>query len=144
MKRRVLANYKTVYPHFLLRMKQLELEIEAWKRLLSFLTDENVKIKMRFATALNYFRDNRLLIKLEQFNDSFISQDEMIKLMRNEVESIHKILHLPVNNKNVDINITEEKISRLRENISLFECQFSSLKKDFDNFMHENIPSDEN
>jgi hypothetical protein len=117
---------------------QLALEVESWTRLLRFLSDENVQIKIRFANVLKNFEDNRHLIQLEQFNDSFISQDELIKLLRNEVEGVARILRSDDVNIREQAALLEKKATGLRKNIQVAEQQFVQLRRRFDQFQHDN------
>ena len=137
MKRVPLLNYSGKYAQFAPRFRQLELESESWKRLLSFLSDENVRLKTRFALALKNYNDKRFLNKLEQFNDSFISQDELIKLMRKEVAGIDEIISRQNIIEQEQFQLLEKKVANLRNNIQVAEEQFADLRRQFDQFQYD-------
>jgi predicted RNase H-like nuclease (RuvC/YqgF family) len=138
MKPLPLLNYKGKFSTLASHKSQLTLEVESWTRLLRFLSDENVQIKIRFANVLKNFEDNRHLIQLEQFNDSFISQDELIKLLRNEVEGITRMLQREDIYKRDQAALLEKKVAGLRKNIQVAEQQFVELRRRFDQFQHDN------
>jgi hemerythrin superfamily protein len=137
MKPLPLSYYNGGFSSYTMHNRQLALEIESWTRLLRFLSDENVQMKMRFANLLKNFEDNRYLIQLEQLNDSFISQDELIKLLRNEVVGVTRMLQRDDINKRDQATLLEKKVTALRKNIQVAEQQFVQLRRRFDQFQHD-------
>lgn len=138
MKPLPLLNYKGKFSTQAALTSQFAHEVESWTRLLRFLSDENVQIKTRFANLLKNFEDNRHLMQLEQFNDSFISQDELIKLLRKEVEGITRMLQRDDINNRDQSALLGKKIAGLRKNIQVAEQQFVELRRRFDQFQHDN------
>ena len=133
-----LSNYKGKFATRVNHNNQLALEVESWTRLLRFLSDENVLIKISFADLLKNFVDNSHLSQLEQFNDSFISQDELIKLLRNEVEVVTRMLQRDDIYNRDQAALLEKKVASLRKNIQVAEQQFVELRRRFDQFQHNN------
>jgi len=133
--------YKHIIPDAMtsLKLKQLQFEIDGWKRLFDFMTDENIQQKNRLAEILKDKFDKNLLGEVENFQSSFLVEDELIGVLRNEVAEMDKLL-LPEEFNNIEINKeTGEKLNILRENIMIAEKQFGNLKFEFNFFLSKNI-----
>lgn len=122
-----------------LKIKQLQYEINSWKRLLDYLTEENIQMKNRLSEILKEKFDTYLLEEVDGFQTRFIRKDNLINLLRNEIKDLDEI---PVD----DICKTEKslkkmkiKTKRLYRNMSNTEKQFSKLKSDFHKFLSTNI-----
>ncbi len=119
--------------------KQLQHESDAWKRQLSFIKDENVHLKNRLSDVLREHFSDQLLEGIEIFQNSFVKEDEMIALIRNEIAEFDKLLLREIFE---DGNIAKEigsRIHKLRNNISIAEKQFGKLKMAFHSYLSENL-----
>lgn len=122
-----------------LKLKQLQYETETWKRLLGFMTDENIHLKNRLSEILKNKFDKNLLEEVEIFQTNFIKEDEQISLLRNEVAELDKWLVREVFEDGSIIRQVENKLKRLRSNLKNAETHFTKLKIDFNNYLSENI-----
>jgi regulator of replication initiation timing len=122
-----------------LKLKQLKYEADTWKRLLGFMMEENIHLKNRVSQILKDRFDENLLEEVEVFQSSFIKEDEMIGLLRNDVAELDKLLQKEVFEDGIIIKNIESKLKKLRHNIKNAEKQFGKLKMDFNNYLSENI-----
>src|SRR6478672_10328077 len=75
-----------------LKLKQLEYEADTWKRLLSFMMDENIHLKNRLSEFLRHTFAKNYLEEIENFQSRFLKQDELICLLRNDLAEVEKLL----------------------------------------------------
>jgi regulator of replication initiation timing len=122
-----------------LKLKQLQYEADTWKRLLGFMMDENIHLKNRVSQILKDRFDENLLEEVEVFQSSFIKEDALIGLLRNDVAELDKLLQKEVFEDGMIIKNVESKLKKLRHNIKNAEKQFGKLKMDFNNYLSENI-----
>jgi len=122
-----------------LKLKQLQYETETWKRLLGFMTDENIHLKNRLSEILKTNFDHSLLEEVETFHSNFIKEDERISLLKNEVTELDKLLVREIFEDGTIIRKVGSKLKRVRNNIKNAEVQFNRLKLDFNNYLSENI-----
>jgi regulator of replication initiation timing len=122
-----------------LKLKQLIYEADTWKRLLGFMMEENIHLKNRVSQILKDRFDENLLEEVEVFQSSFVKEDEMIGLLRNDVAELDKLLQKEVFEDGMIIKNVQSKLKKLRHNIKNAEKQFGKLKADFNNYLSENI-----
>ncbi|HEY6064391.1 MAG TPA: hypothetical protein VIV35_12320 [Chitinophagaceae bacterium] len=122
-----------------LKLKQLQFEAETWKRVLGFMTDENIHLKNRLSEILKNNFDNNLLEEVEIFHSNFLKEDEKIDLLKKEVAGLDKLLVREIFEDGTIIRQVDSKLKRLRNNIKIAEAQFTRLKTDFNNYLSENI-----
>jgi hypothetical protein len=122
-----------------LKLKQLQYETETWRRLLGFMTDENIRLKNRLSEILRNEFDKDLLEEVEIFQSNFIKQDERISLLRNEVAGMDKLLTREIFEDGIIIKKIDKKIKHIRHIIRIAEEQFAKLKSGFNNYLSKNI-----
>jgi hypothetical protein len=122
-----------------LKLKQLQYETETWKRLLGFMTDENIHLKNRLAEILKNQFDESALEDMEIFQNHFLKEDQRIGLLKNEMAELDKLLVREAFEDGAIIRKFDNKLRRLRRNIKNAEAQFTKLKMDFNNYFLENI-----
>jgi hypothetical protein len=122
-----------------LKLKQLWLETDAWKRLMSFIIDENIQLKNRIAEVLKDGIDAHLLEDVEKFHNRSLEGDLFIGLLRNDVAELDKLLAKNGLKDETSIREAEANIIKLRNNIAIAEKQFSKLKLEFYSYFSENI-----
>ncbi len=120
-------------------IKQLKLESNAWKRMLRFLTDENIYLKNKVSEILKVNFDKGLLEEIEIFHSRFLREDDLINLLRNDIAEADKILLTEPTENSKFLTEIEMKIQKIRNNISNAEIQFESLKKDFTSYISEHV-----
>ncbi len=122
-----------------LKINQLQVEVNTWKRLLNFFSDENVCLKNRLSEILKNEFDRKLLEEFENFQTKFIKQDEMITFLRNDIAELDKLLL----NEKLDIgkneNAIDRKLEHLRKNIATCEGSFFQLQLNFNTYILENL-----
>jgi regulator of replication initiation timing len=122
-----------------LKLKQLQYETDTWKRVLGFMMEENIHLKNRLSEILKDKFDGNLLEEVESFQSSFIKEDEMIGLLRNNVAELDKLLVREIFEDGTIVKKVDTKLKKLRHNMANAEKQFSKLKSDFNNYLSENI-----
>jgi hypothetical protein len=122
-----------------LKLKQLQYESDTWKRLLSFMVEENVRLKNRLAEILKEQFNASLLEQVELFQSSFLKEDELIGLLRNEIVEFDKLLAREIFEDGKIMREVEKKMIKLRNNIDTAEKQFGKLKAEFNSYLIEKI-----
>lgn len=122
-----------------LKIKQLQSESDTWKRLLVFMTDENIHLKNRLSEVLKDRVDNLSLNEMENFQNNFIREDEMIGLLRKDIEDVDKLLVREVFENGKILKHLNEKMKTLRGTVINVEKRFGRLKSDFHSYLSENI-----
>lgn len=124
-------------PH--LELKQLQFENDTRKGLPGFMMDENVRLKNRLTEVLKDSFDHHLLDELERFQNKFIKEDELIRLMRHEVVEIDQLPAGDTFEKDEAKMKLDIKLNHLRNNIADAEMQFDTLKICFNHYLSENL-----
>lgn len=122
-----------------MKLKQVQYEVDSWKRVLRFITEENIYLKSRLSEAIKDRFDERLLIDAEEFQTKFLKKDELISLLRNETAEWEKLLVREMFEDEIKMNEIERKFKTLRSNISFAESGFNKIKAEFNNYLIENI-----
>lgn len=122
-----------------LKLIQLQYESDTWKRLLAFLKEENVHLKNRLSEVLKNKFDKSLLEEVESFQNRFVTKDERIALLRNEVAEVDKLLVREIFENGRIKKKVANKIKKLRTEIMSAERQFFKLKQEFNIYLTENI-----
>ncbi|MGZ8510886.1 MAG: hypothetical protein ACXWV6_12030 [Chitinophagaceae bacterium] len=123
-----------------LKLKQLQFESNAWKRLLCFMMDENVHLKNRITEILKNDTDNNLLEEIENFQNNLVRQDEVISLLRHDTAELDKLLVREIFEDGAITKEINKKLKDLRNNISTAEQQFTKVKLEFNNYLLETLP----
>lgn len=79
-----------------LKLKQLQYERDTLKRLLDFMIDENGHMKNRLSEVLQDKFDKNLLKGIEFFQSTFLKEDELIGLLRNDFAELNKLLVIEI------------------------------------------------
>ncbi len=122
-----------------LKLIQLQYEINTWKRLLSFMSEENIQLKNRLSEVLKNKFDKNLLEEVEIFYTNIIKEDELFILLRNEINELDNLLVRKVFEEEEVLKIFEKKFRRFSNNIKNSEKQFGKLKMNFNNYLTVNI-----
>jgi hypothetical protein len=118
-----------------LKLKQLEFESDAWKRLLHFIIDENIHLKNRLSEILKNQFDKDKLETIETFQSKFLKQDDLNSLLRNEIAEFDKLLVRELLEDSKIINKVNRKRANLNSSIVLADDNFRNLKTEFNNFL---------
>jgi hypothetical protein len=120
-------NFKTL-------LSQYRYECDTWKRYLQFIQQENNYLKTRLSQVLQHDTDIDFLERAEIFQNKFLSEDETVHLLRQDVHDIENLLQ----GKNDDKPVTPElqkKFRKLSRDMETVERQFHKLKYDFNAFL---------
>lgn len=113
---------------------QHQVRLEMWKRLLNSRKTENVMLKSRLANILKNNYTQNSLEEIEDFQTRFVTEDEMIDLLRKEVDELIRLQYRDeLGNSNTEatwINI----MNRLSKQIAISTARFNKLNTAFDEF----------
>ena len=118
-----------------LKLIQLQYEINTWKRLLSFMSEENIQLKNRLSEVLKNNFDKNLLEEVEIYYTNIIKEDELFILLRNEINELDNLLVRKVFEEEEFMKNFEKKFRRFSNNIKNSEKQFGKLKLNFNNYL---------
>ena len=129
-----------MYPIMIdLKLKQIQHEVETWKRMLLYMQEENIHLKNRLSEVLKDRFDKKMLEVVEVFQNKFIMQDDLVNSLKKEVADIEELLH-PNNNGSLNIvSPSEKSVTTIRSNLEIAEKKFAVLKTDFNHYLSENI-----
>lgn len=122
-----------------LKFKQLQYESDSWKRMLDFMMDENIHLKDRLSEVLKEGFDNNLLEEVENFHSRFIREDELIRLMRHDLNELDNLLVQEIFENGMLKKKVDKRMKQMRGHITKAERQFCRLKKDFSSYLAEHI-----
>ena len=122
-----------------LKLKQIQHEVETWKRLLLYMQDENVHLKNRLSEVLKDRFDKKMLEVIEVFQSKFIIQDDLINSLKKEVAAIEETLYPKTNPTENIAHPSEKSIAAIRKNLQLSEKIFAGIKTDFNQYLLRNI-----
>ena len=120
-----------------IKLRLLQQESDMWKRVLEFMTEENIRLKNRLSEILKGDIDQDLLITAEVFQDSFVKEDELILLLRKDVLAFDKLLMREIFEDGSIVNKVTKSFKVIRKNVGDAETQFNKLKHEFSNFLLE-------
>ncbi len=110
--------------------KQIEFEIETWKRILYHLMDENAHLKNRLGEVLKIMCDKKYLEKTEQFQCHFIKFDTQIIILRNHLADVHTMVMQKMNTPSETRDLIKS-LKILRKDTSVTQKEFNNLRKEF-------------
>lgn len=116
----------------------LRFETDTWKRLLGFLMDENNRLKIRLSEILDHSADKSLLARAELFQNSFIREDELIQLLRNEIAEINSLLQQESPQEDLALE-AGNRLQKLRKSILHTENCFYKLMLSFNTYLTEKL-----
>jgi hypothetical protein len=111
---------------------QFRHEHETWKRYLHFIQQENNYLKTRLSQVLQHDTDVEFLERAEYFQNKFLSEDETVHLLRQDVHELERLL---AKEDGVSINDLQKKFKKLSRDMETVERQFNRLKSDFNSFL---------
>lgn len=122
-----------------LKLMQLQYEIDTWKRMLGFMSDENNHQKNRLSEFLRNHFESYQLDELENFQGLFLQEDEQIALLKNDVNTLEKILVREIFEDGHIIRMFVSGLKKIRTKMNKAEKQQAKLKHDFSNYLSEYI-----
>lgn len=122
-----------------LNVEQLQYESDTWKRVLSFMSEENIRLKHRLSEVLRNKFDPRLLVKAEIFQNNFIREDDLIALLQNDIADFDRVLVRELFEDGVIVADVKRRVKGIRAHINTVEKGFNKLKFEFNNYLTEYI-----
>ena len=122
-----------------LKLKQLQHEIDTWKRMLSFMEEENIHLKNRLSDVLKDRFDKKMLDNVEGFQNSFIKGDQLLGLLKKDLADLEKsIITEASTEEGINTNM-ELAIKKMRIAVDKTERNFTTVNCDFNNYLSENL-----
>ena len=122
------------------KVEQIQYEIDTWKRLLTFMMDENIWLKNRLVEILKKELGRTNLTSIEAFHNSFIREDDMISVLRNDISEFSKLFKPEqIVKESTLLAEADNKLENIRRHVSLLEKDFSRLKLDFNKYLLQHI-----
>jgi len=126
-----------------IKLRLLRQESDTWKRVLEFMTEENIHLKDRLSEMLKGDLEEDLLMTAEIFQNSFVREDELIRLLRKDVSVFDQWLTREIYEDGAIVSKVMKSFNVIRKNISESEIQFNQLKYQFSNYLLEYTEMDE-
>ena len=126
-----------------IKLRLLRQESDTWKRILEFMTEENIHLKNRLSEILKGDLEEDLLVTAEIFQNSFVREDELIRLLRKDVSVFDQWLTREIYEDGAIVSKVMKSFNVIRKNISESEIQFNQLKYQFSNYLLEYTQMDE-
>jgi hypothetical protein len=117
------------------KFKQLQFECNTWKRMLSFMMEENVYLKNRLSEILADAGTSERLVEIEDFQSRFLRSDELIRILRNDVAELEQFISDQKEDAVSENPQIHSKLSCIRLNIPLVQRQEERMKAEFNNFL---------
>ena len=118
-------------------IKQFQTEIESWKQLLNAGMEENVLLKNRMSDILKNNYDQSSLEEIEEFQNQFIRQDELIYSLKSDVNDSCNLLYSKISQIGKIERPLYKKMNALRRDIADFKARFNILKLAFNDSQHK-------
>jgi hypothetical protein len=108
-------------------------ENESLRRMLDFITEENLNLKQRLSEVIKNLVKNDLgiLEEIEYFNNQFAEEDESIKSMERKISDHEKLLIREIYGHGIGISEIKRKQDILRNEMKNTEKHFNTLKYAF-------------
>ena len=108
---------------------QLEAEYKRWEILLSTLKNENAFLILKLSEVLDEKEDREFISKAEYFQNEFITKDEYIKDLENDIRSELRLIGGIKDKISAKILKKHEK---LKNEIRYLQTNLSNLRIEFD------------
>jgi len=126
-----------------LSLQQLRHESDSWKRLLAFMTDENIHLKTRIADMLKDNFDSGLLGAVETFHNHLLTEDEHIACLKKEIETYDLLLKKEIFENGLIVKQIRRQTKHIRHRMNALEQSVGGLKKTFITILNGNPTSEQ-
>ena len=119
--------------------RQFEFEIDTWKRILTFLSDENINTKNRLSDIVKDMgnNDGELLERIEYFHSCLLKEDEIIDFLYREVLDQQRAALRNNFGLNDALKETTQSQERLRKELEKARNYFFELNVEFNKYFSE-------
>lgn len=122
-----------------LKLKQLQYEVDTWKRSLAFNMDANIHLKIRLSEISKDKFDATLLEVAEDFQSNFVKEDNLIGLLRNYIAELDELFGMEIPEDGWILKEIDIKFKNLRNNIITPERQLGKLEVDFNSYLLQKL-----
>jgi hypothetical protein len=126
-------------PGGILIKRQFEFEIDTWKRMLTFLSDENINAKNRLSDIVKDIgnNDGELMERAEYFHSCLLKEDEIIDFLYREVLERQRVTRHNSFELNEPLKETIQSQERLRKELEKAKNYFFELNVEFNKYFSE-------
>ena len=114
----------------------MQQERDSWKRRLDYLSQENTLLKIRLAEVLKSRDEGMdLLIAAEQYQNWFLQQDDIIRLLRYEIAGLDAASkNKELNKREIHTTVRQQQV-KLENELVKTETAFNNLKNHFNKYV---------
>lgn len=118
-------------------ISQFQHENDTWKRVLGFLTEENIFLKNRLSEVLRCIddSDNSFLERIEYFQNGFLEKDKIISDLRTALMEHNKLLIRDMYEDGELLKEVKWNQKKFRKDIETAEQECNKLKFEFNNYL---------
>ena len=121
------------------KILQYRHESDTWKRYLQFIQQENNHLKNRLSQVLQADTDYEFLERAEYFQNKFISEDDTVNMLRQDIHELDKLLAKEAGEDAVVLKELQKRLKKMHKDMEIVEKQFNKLKSDFNQYLTETI-----
>jgi hypothetical protein len=121
------------------KILQYRHESDTWKRYLQFIQQENNHLKNRLSQVLQADTDNEFLERAEYFQSKFISEDDTVNMLRQDIHELDKLLAKDAGEDAIVLKELQKRLKKMHKDMEIVEKQFNKLKSDFNLYLTESI-----
>jgi hypothetical protein len=121
------------------KILQYRHESDTWKRYLQFIQQENNHLKNRLSQVLQADTDYEFLERAEYFQNKFISEDDTVNMLRQDIHELDKMLAKETGDDIVMLKEMQKRLKKMHKDMEIVEKQFNKLKSDFNLYLTETI-----
>lgn len=111
---------------------------EQYKAVVEKMQEENIKLKNRMCEVLSNPVTPSLLGEFENFQNKFIREDEVLKLLRYNILELDNLVQAAVSREGTLNGPVSEKIGIIQSNTQVARRQLQELKTEFNRFLATN------
>lgn len=116
-------------------IKEFMEELGTWKKMLHSRMEDNILMKNMLGNLLKNNLGKNHLEEIEEFQNSFIMEDEITDLLRNDVTKFDELSFSQIFKDEKLRKSCKKRFIKLREDMILTENNFCCLIASFDNFV---------
>lgn len=121
------------------KILQYRHESDTWKRYLQFIQQENNHLKNRLSQVLQADTDYEFLERAEYFQNKFISEDDTVNMLRQDIHELDKLLAKDAGEDAIVLKELQKKLKKMHKDMDIVEKQFNKLKCDFNFYLTESL-----
>ena len=96
-------------------------------------------MKNRLSQVLQADTDYEFLERAEYFQNKFISEDDTVNMLRQDIHELDKLLAKEAGEDAVVLKELQKRLKKMHKDMEIVEKQFNKLKSDFNLYLTETI-----